>query len=353
MAFGHRARYTSADYATMKDLLYSAEVALLHTNDYYSWKKEKWQGNGRIVSFISFYMQTKNLSEEEAIEKAKQTILEFEQRFVKARENLYHRNPSLPFYLRQWAEVCGATISGYHYWSANCPRYNSFDDQANASDKMSTADNEPLKEMSQKSDHGIIPSLESDSSSTAKIGTEPSTTDSSSWTSGNPQCLLNSSVLFAPTHYMKSLSSKNVRSQLIEAFNSWLLVSPHVLSTITQVIDDLHNSSLILDDIQDDSKLRRRNTTAHLIFGTGQSINSATYMFVHASKLLCGLQNHTMIAILLEELENLFVGQSWDLHWKFHKKFPAEAEYFEMVDKKTGAMFKLLLRLMQTSASTC
>jgi geranylgeranyl pyrophosphate synthase len=118
---------------------------------------------------------------------------------------------------------------------------------------------------------------------------------------------------------------------------------------IEQVVDDLHNSSLILDDIQDESPLRRGSTSTHLVFGNAQAINSAVYMFVRASKQMHAVQNLNLMAVFLEELENLLIGQSWDLKWKFTMQCPTVDEYLAMVDLKTGAMFKMVLRLMQTA----
>jgi geranylgeranyl pyrophosphate synthase len=139
------------------------------------------------------------------------------------------------------------------------------------------------------------------------------------------------------------LSSKNVRLQLIDAFNLWLGLPSQSLKIVKEIVSDLHNSSLILDDIQDGSLLRRGGTAAHIIFGKAQSINSATYMFVRA---VHELANPSLMTVLLEELDTLFLGQSWELKWSFSGQCPSEEEYFAMVDCKTGAMFHMLIRLM-------
>jgi polyprenyl synthetase len=54
------------------------------------------------------------------------------------------------------------------------------------------------------------------------------------------------------------------------------------------------------------------------------------------------------MTVFLEEMENLFIGQSWDLKWKFTMQCTVD-EYLAMVDLKTGAVFKMVLRLMQTA----
>lgn len=45
------------------------------------------------------------------------------------------------------------------------------------------------------------------------------------------------------------------------------------------LIETLHTGSLIIDDIEDQSKSRRDNPCAHLVYGVKQSINSANLMY--------------------------------------------------------------------------
>lgn len=52
------------------------------------------------------------------------------------------------------------------------------------------------------------------------------------------------------------------------------------MEIILSIVDKLHNSSLMFDDIQDNSELRRGHPAAHMIFGIPQVINSASYQFV-------------------------------------------------------------------------
>jgi ophiobolin F synthase len=52
-----------------------------------------------------------------------------------------------------------------------------------------------------------------------------------------------------------------------------------------------------------------------------------------------------------EEIDYLHLGQSWDLWWKSNGSWPTEREYINMVDNKTGGMFRLLARLMQAESN--
>ncbi|KAF6826685.1 geranylgeranyl pyrophosphate synthase [Colletotrichum plurivorum] len=156
----------------------------------------------------------------------------------------------------------------------------------------------------------------------------------------------------APAAYISDMPSKGVRSTLIDALNVWLHAPAPAVKTIASVVSKLHNASLILDDLEDNSPLRRGLPSAHIIFGQAQSINSANFMFVRAvQEVAQGLSPGALTAVL-EELENLYLGQSWDLYWKFNLACPTEAEYVNMIDHKTGGMFRMLLRVMQAETTT-
>jgi geranylgeranyl pyrophosphate synthase len=73
-----------------------------------------------------------------------------------------------------------------------------------------------------------------------------------------------------------------MRNKAIDALNAWYNVPPHEISIILRIIDLLHGASLMLDDIQDASQLRRGKPAAHVVFGPMQTINSAGYRFLAA-----------------------------------------------------------------------
>ena len=164
---------------------------------------------------------------------------------------------------------------------------------------------------------------------------------------------LDESHTLTPCYYISNLPSKDFRTALLEAFNSWLHIKPATLDTTKRAVDMLHNSSLVLDDIEDGSRLRRGMPTAHVIFGAAQSINSATFVYVNVVKLVYQMRSTEAMGALLEEIGNLFVGQGWDLYWKHHLRVPTEEEYLQMVDLKTGGLFRLVTRLMLADSPHC
>lgn len=158
-------------------------------------------------------------------------------------------------------------------------------------------------------------------------------------------------VVRGPYDYVISHPGKDFRAQLINAFNAWLDVPQESLDVITRVVGMLHESSLLIDDVQDSSELRRGFPVAHNIFGVAQTINSANYIYFVALQELHRLNNPDLITVFSEELVNLHRGQGMDLFWRDTLTCPTEEDYLEMVGNKTGGLFRLGIKLMAAESS--
>lgn len=109
--------------------------------------------------------------------------------------------------------------------------------------------------------------------------------------------------------------------------------------------------SFRLDDIQDQSALRRGSPATHVLFGEAQTINSANFLVVLSLEELYKLHHPQSTVIYNAQLRRLHIGQSMDLYWTRHVTCPTVAEYIDMVDHKTGGLFNLAGGLMQAEGS--
>ena len=95
---------------------------------------------------------------------------------------------------------------------------------------------------------------------------------------------------------------------MIASFNVWLQVQETALEIITRVVEMIHTSSLLypsvafridvsIDDVEDNSSLRRGFPVAHSIYGVPQTINSANYVYFCALRELERLNNPQLFKI--------------------------------------------------------
>ncbi|XP_060067019.1 geranylgeranyl pyrophosphate synthase-like [Ylistrum balloti] len=154
-------------------------------------------------------------------------------------------------------------------------------------------------------------------------------------------------VLLEPYKYICQIPGKKVRSKLAEAFNHWLNIPPEKIAVIGEATQMLHNASLLIDDIEDSSKLRRGIPVAHSIYGVPHTINSANYVYFLGLEKVLRLEHPEATKVFTEQLLELHRGQGMDIYWRDAIICPTEEEYKAMVTKKTGGLFGLAVRLMQ------
>lgn len=149
-----------------------------------------------------------------------------------------------------------------------------------------------------------------------------------------------------PFRYIASVPGKDIRGKLIDAFQLWLDIPADKVSTIKQIVGELHNASLLIDDIEDNSQLRRGIPVAHSIFGVPTTINTANYVYFLALERCHMLGDPQAMNVFVLELLNLHRGQGQDIVWRDNLQCPTEAQYRNMVLDKTGGLFRLAVGLM-------
>ncbi|KAJ7705317.1 isoprenoid synthase domain-containing protein [Mycena rosella] len=173
----------------------------------------------------------------------------------------------------------------------------------------------------------------------------------SSWTERDESAVLE------PFTYVTSNPGKDVRTQLLAAFNVWINVPEDKLRAVAKVISMLHNASLMVDDIEDDSQLRRGAPVTHKIYGIPQTINTANYVYFLAYQELLALSGNAselteLISIITSELISLHRGQGLELLWRDSLTCPSEDEYVDMVNNKTGGLLRIGIKLLVACGTT-
>ncbi|BES88023.1 Polyprenyl synthetase [Nesidiocoris tenuis] len=153
--------------------------------------------------------------------------------------------------------------------------------------------------------------------------------------------------LLQPFNYILQVPGKQIRTKLAHAFNYWLNVPTDKLQAVGEIVQMLHNASLLIDDIEDNSILRRGIPVAHSIYGVASTINAANYVFFLALEKVLTLESTEATAVYTEQSLELHRGQGLEIYWRDNFTCPSEEEYKIMTVRKTGGLFMLAVRLMQ------
>ena len=153
-------------------------------------------------------------------------------------------------------------------------------------------------------------------------------------------------ILLEPVTYYVQQKGKNIRKYTCEIFGKLLAVNNENIDLINRITNDFHNASLVIDDIEDNSLLRRNEPCAHIKYGVPLSINAGYYSIfkslLEISKNFSQETNHK----ILEYLYLMHEGQGMDIYYTQHKVIPELKEYEKMMIYKTGYAFIMNLELL-------
>jgi len=123
----------------------------------------------------------------------------------------------------------------------------------------------------------------------------------------------------------------------------------------------IHNGTIMVDDVEDDSELRRGKPCTHKIFGVDIAINAGNIMYFLPSLALIKnkdkLSHRTLnriYEIYMQEMINVSLGQAMDIAW--HKGLAnadliTETQYLQMCAYKTGSLARMAARMAAVLAN--
>lgn len=111
---------------------------------------------------------------------------------------------------------------------------------------------------------------------------------------------------------------------------------------------------MIVDDIEDQSDVRRNGQAIHLMFSFDRALNSSCWVYFKAMDVMNNNvvmdfeKKFKVLQIYIEEMQNLHVGQGLDIYW--HNELKPELmdldHYLYMCSQKTGGLLRMGVRML-------
>ena len=149
------------------------------------------------------------------------------------------------------------------------------------------------------------------------------------------------------SHHMQAAGGKRLRPIL-------LLLSSRLISSRTEtteeaiqlaaVVELIHTSTLVHDDVIDEAKIRRGRPSANALWGNQMSILAGDWLYMQAFQIAMRQRNFTVLDILIGLAQMMVEGELLQLD-RLGKIDITEADYMELVDRKTASLFNACCRL--------
>ena len=357
MLFGMGMTLSQDELAQVAPIVRPCYAAIGLANDHFSFEVEyevfKKSSAKTMTNATWLFMYWDGVSVTEAKEVVRVTTWEYEMRFEQLRrESEGALSPKLGKYLLGLA----CQVSGNMIWSLDNPRYHpnrhiyehdmiDWERSLERSRKKKGASSNPQEWALETSDKGAswtfpgdLVSNDHPRHSTAESCTESLAGGSTSWSDDSSRRISRTSVstaaskskentpeedrdrsmvcnqgeelVKAPSDYISSLPAKGARDAFIDALTVWLPVPENDVHRIKETIRMLDNASLMLDDIEDGSQLRRGKPATHTIFGIAHTINSAGYIVPDALKQTQMLADPQCMNTVINQVRGLYIGQT-------------------------------------------
>lgn len=118
----------------------------------------------------------------------------------------------------------------------------------------------------------------------------------------------------------------------------------HTEYVLGSVVEYLHTASLLHDDVVDEAKIRRGQSSANSLWGNQASILVGDYLYSKALYHAVRLENQRVMNVLSETTTTMSEGEVLQL-MHIQNADITEADYFRLVECKTGVLIAAACRL--------
>jgi octaprenyl-diphosphate synthase len=113
---------------------------------------------------------------------------------------------------------------------------------------------------------------------------------------------------------------------------------------LAAIIEFIHTSTLLHDDVVDESSLRRGRSTANALWGNAPSVLVGDFLYSRSFQLMVELDSMTVQRVLADATNAIAEGEVLQL-LHVHNPDTDEAAYLRVIERKTAVLFAAATRL--------
>src|SRR5665213_1538817 len=149
--------------------------------------------------------------------------------------------------------------------------------------------------------------------------------------------------------YLQSGGGKRLRPILVLLSGHLLGESNDTLVRMAAVVEMIHTATLVHDDVIDLAKTRRGRPSINVVWGNHTSVLAGDWLYMQAFQVAVRERNFPTLDLLISLTQMMVEGELLQLE-RIGKIAISEADYFELIDRKTASLFSACARLGAISA---
>src|SRR6202167_6545643 len=144
--------------------------------------------------------------------------------------------------------------------------------------------------------------------------------------------------------YLQSGGGKRLRPMLVLLSGRLLGDSNPMLIRMAAVVEMIHTATLVHDDVIDLAKTRRGRPSINVVWGNHTSVLAGDWLYMQAFQVAVRERNFPTLDLLISLTQMMVEGELLQLE-RIGKIAISEADYMELVDRKTASLFSACARL--------
>ncbi|MDO5355932.1 MAG: polyprenyl synthetase family protein [Conchiformibius sp.] len=140
-------------------------------------------------------------------------------------------------------------------------------------------------------------------------------------------------------NYIISAGGKRLRPVLTVLSGRALGYEGEQLYALAAMVEFIHTSTLLHDDVVDESELRRGRATANNLFGNAAAVLVGDFLYTRAFQLMVGSGSLKILDIMAEATNIIAEGEVMQL-MNIGNTDISEAEYLRVIQYKTAKLFE-------------
>jgi octaprenyl-diphosphate synthase len=113
---------------------------------------------------------------------------------------------------------------------------------------------------------------------------------------------------------------------------------------LAAVVEMIHTATLVHDDVIDLASKRRGRPSSNVIWGNHMAVLAGDWLYMQAFQVALRERNYHLLDVLISLTQMMVEGELLQLE-RLHKIDISEADYMELVDRKTASLFSACARL--------